>query len=226
MGNLSLFIAVFVLGIASLALADQDGIIDIDDSSVPQVGAAASNEGSGSNGDDEDGEDSSASVLSDEGSGGGGSGSGEKATTEATDETTTEKVDVNVVTPTRAKTTKKTKKTTGTTEHTTEMSNEIDASTPKEKKSTKHEDQSTKAPTSLSNGIDAQALAGPEEKVLRVLTTEVIAAVVVGAVCAVILIAFLVYRLRKRDEGSYPLNDSSYKDTYKLRGDTGKEAFV
>ena len=225
MGNLSLFIAVFVLGIASLALADQDGIIDIDDSSVPQVGAASSNEGSGSNGDDEDGEDSSASVLSDEGSGGGGSGSGEKATTEATDETTTEKVDVNVVTPTRAKTTKKTKKTTGTTEHTTEMSNEIDASTPKEKKSTKHEDQSTKAPTD-SNGIEAQALVDPEEKVLRVLTTEVIAAVVVGAVCAVILIAFLVYRLRKRDEGSYPLNDSSYKDTYKLRGDTGKEAFV
>lgn len=65
-----------------------------------------------------------------------------------------------------------------------------------------------------------------EGSVLRVLTTEVIAAVVVGAVCAVILIAFLVYRLRKRDEGSYALSDACYKDTYKLQGDTGKEAFV
>ena len=64
------------------------------------------------------------------------------------------------------------------------------------------------------------------EKVPKVLTTEVIAAVVVGAVCAVILIAFLVYRLRKRDEGSYALSDGGYKDTYKLQADTGKEAFV
>lgn len=67
---------------------------------------------------------------------------------------------------------------------------------------------------------------GNKGSVLRVLTTEVIAAVVVGAVCAVILIAFLVYRLRKRDEGSYVLSDAGYKDTYKLQGDTGKEAFV
>jgi hypothetical protein len=61
---------------------------------------------------------------------------------------------------------------------------------------------------------------------LRVLTKEVIAAVIVGGICAIILIAFLVYRLRKRDEGSYILTDSAYKDTNKLRGDPGKEAFV
>ena len=65
-----------------------------------------------------------------------------------------------------------------------------------------------------------------DRSALSVLTTEVIAAVVVGAVFAVILIAFLVYRLRKRDEGSYALSDLGYKDTYRLQGDTGKEAFV
>lgn len=76
-------------------------------------------------------------------------------------------------------------------------------------------------------GGDGNVAASKQERQgLRVLTKEVIAAVIVGGICAIILIAFLVYRLRKRDEGSYVLTDSAYKDTHKLRGDTGKEAFV
>ncbi|XP_031566478.1 syndecan-2-like [Actinia tenebrosa] len=76
-------------------------------------------------------------------------------------------------------------------------------------------------------GNDGNVAARKQEKAgLRVLTKEVIAAVIVGGICAIILIAFLVYRLRKRDEGSYVLTDSAYKDTNKLRGDPGKEAFV
>lgn len=76
-------------------------------------------------------------------------------------------------------------------------------------------------------GEDGNVAASKQERQgLRVLTKEVIAAVIVGGICAIILIAFLVYRLRKRDEGSYVLTDSAYKDTNKLRGDPGKEAFV
>jgi len=75
----------------------------------------------------------------------------------------------------------------------------------------------------VSKDGDVAARKGTKEE-LQVLTTEVIAAVVVGGVCAIILIAFLVYRLRKRDEGSYVLTDTAYKDTNKLRD--GKEAFV
>lgn len=63
---------------------------------------------------------------------------------------------------------------------------------------------------------------------LNGLTTEVVAAVVVGAVCAIIIIAFLVYRLKKRDEGSYALDESTHytnKDAYKFSAE-GKEAFV
>lgn len=81
----------------------------------------------------------------------------------------------------------------------------------------------------LGGGIEEDgnvAASKQERQGLRVLTKEVIAAVIVGGICAIILIAFLVYRLRKRDEGSYVLTDSAYKDTNKLRGDPGKEAFV
>ena len=57
-----------------------------------------------------------------------------------------------------------------------------------------------------------------DKKISRVLIT---AAVVVGAVCIVILIAFLIYWLRKRDEGSYALSDAGYKET--IQDDKGKE---
>lgn len=64
------------------------------------------------------------------------------------------------------------------------------------------------------------------QKDLRVLITELIVTVVVGAVCAfVILIAFLVCRLQKQDEGSYALREGN-KNTYQLQGNKGKEVFV
>jgi len=64
------------------------------------------------------------------------------------------------------------------------------------------------------------------QKDLRVLITELMVTVVVGAVCAfVILIAFLVCRLQKQDEGSYALREGN-KNTYQLQGNKGKEVFV
>ena len=118
---------------------------------------------------------------------------------------------------------------------TTEMDNEITEGTSKSTEESENGDENMYGGgvnTVRNNFAEAQGQGGKGgkdmvgEKVPKVLTTEVIAAVVVGAVCAVILIAFLVYRLRKRDEGSYALSDGGYKDTYKLQADTGKEAFV
>ena len=225
--------AILVVGVAFAiehTMADIDGLIDIDgdfDDRESQNSEKKYGESSNGKGDDEDDYGASA-VMSDES----GSGSGEEATTEEPI------VDVSVVGPT-------TEKATTTTEKTTTINNEITEG-PEEPT----EDEMSEAPTDGNEDDDGNMVGGgisetdapddespkaeakgrlgqaDEKSVLRVLTTEVIAAVVVGAVCAVILIAFLVYRLRKRDEGSYALSDMGYKDTYKLQADTGKEAFV
>ena len=219
-----LLLAIFVVGVAceiERTMADFDGLIDIDGDSDAPVSNSVSRRSVRSSefeGDDED--DYSGSVMSDES----GSGSGDESTTEPSI------VDVSVVSPT-------TDEPAVTTQKTTTIDNEI----PETEETT--EEENTDEPTDGEgddmfgggvsetdppNEVDSpNAEARVDEKtVLTVLTTEVIAAVVVGAVCAVILIAFLVYRLRKRDEGSYALSDAGYKDTYKLQGDTGKEAFV
>lgn len=202
---------------------DLDGLINIDeDDSGPQKESTVINERVESADGEEDGEDDySGSVMSDES----GSGSGEGG-----DETTTDPsiVDVTVVSP--------------SVTSTIEIDNEITESTSKSTVESENvfgggvntfsNNFATEDSTEESPNAEAQGQGGKGgkdmvgEKVPKVLTTEVIAAVVVGAVCAVILIAFLVYRLRKRDEGSYALSDGGYKDTYKLQADTGKEAFV
>ena len=201
------------------AMANFEGLIDIDDS-IPDTKTSDSWKPM----DEEDEEDE------DDGSAESGSGSGE-----------TDGVDVSV---TSASTTETSTTTQGET--TTEITNDITEKT--EEPTEKHTDNGIDDLTSrddeddvLFGGVgkkhnpdDSGALAMKgnegdrvgEKEVITVLTAEVIAAVVVGAVCAVILIAFLVYRLRKRDEGSYALYDVGYKDTYKLQGDNGKEAFV
>ncbi|CAB3985021.1 Hypothetical predicted protein [Paramuricea clavata] len=59
------------------------------------------------------------------------------------------------------------------------------------------------------------------------LTTEVIAGVVGCALLALLLIAFLMYRLKKRDEGSYLLDESNaYPVDYKKFHVSDKEAFI
>lgn len=220
-----LLLAILVVCVAfaiERTMADFDGLIDIDEDSddhVSQNMKKKSAESSNGEGDDED--DYGSVIMSDE------SGSGESG------EETTDIVDVSVVSPT-------TEETTATSEKTATINNEI---TEEPEKTT--EEEISEEPTD-GNEVGDDVFGGgvsetdapddddspnaearvDEKSALTVLTTEVIAAVVVGAVCAVILIAFLVYRLRKRDEGSYALSDAGYKDTYKLQGDTGKEAFV
>lgn len=222
-----LILAIFVVGVAfaiERTMADFDGLIDIDDESDDLVSQISKRSTPVDNSDGEgDDEDDYGSVMSDES----GSGSGEETTEPSI-------VDVSVLSPT-------TEETAATTKQTTTIDNEITESS--EEPTEGSENEVTDEPTDgeggdmLGGGVSEtdppneqdspNAEARVDEKsVLRVLTTEVIAAVVVGAVCAVILIAFLVYRLRKRDEGSYALSDAGYKDTYKLQGDTGKEAFV
>lgn len=224
-----LLLAICVLGIAfaiERTMADFDGIIDIDEDNDPVSQNSERIKRAFSSDIGEDDEDDYGSVMSDES----GSGSGEETTEPSI-------VDVTVVSPTTEEEAATTKKTTTIDNEITESSEE-----PTEEGS---ENELTDEPTDGDGDGDDMFGGGvsetdppndpdspnaearvDEKSVLRVLTTEVIAAVVVGAVCAVILIAFLVYRLRKRDEGSYALSDAGYKDTYKLQGDTGKEAFV
>ena len=206
---------------------DLDGLINIDeDDSGPQKESTVINERVESADGEEDGEDDySGSVMSDES----GSGSGDGG-----DETTTDPsiVDVTVVSPSVTSTTEMDNEITEGTSKSTEESENGDENMYGGGVNTVRNNFATKDSTGQSPNAEAQGQGGKGgkdmvgEKVPKVLTTEVIAAVVVGAVCAVILIAFLVYRLRKRDEGSYALSDGGYKDTYKLQADTGKEAFV
>lgn len=234
--KLLLFVCVALLNVLFAtcgAMADFDGLINIDDPAPNSQGSENSKRGSDGEGDDED---DYGSVMGDES----GSGSGDEETTDPSI------VDVSVVSPTTEESpaTNEAETTTEidnkiTEEPTGDESEEVDeidgestdnmygggvgATKPSGNDPSKDKNSATDDP---SKDKSPNAEARVDEKVLRVLTTEVIAAVVVGAVCAVILIAFLVYRLRKRDEGSYALSDAGYKDTYKLQGDTGKEAFV
>lgn len=200
------------------AMANDNEYIDIDgDAESSNSGETKENYGKG--GDDEDG----SGVMSDES----GSGSGEPST--STDDPSTVDVTVESVATTESA-------TSAQGETTTEQSNEItEAGETTKGTSGVDENEGEDEDDVFGGGVGGDTLAlqnkdkdldntAGEKEVMKVLTTEVIAAVVVGAVCAVILIAFLVYRLRKRDEGSYSL--SEYKDTYKLHADTGKEAFV
>lgn len=202
---------------------DLDGLINIDeDDSGPQKESTVINERVESADGEEDGEDDySGSVMSDES----GSGSGDGG-----DETTTDPsiVDVTVVSPSVTSTTEMDNEITeSTSKSTVEPENVFGGGVNTVSNNFATEDSTEESPNAEAQGQGRKGgkdMVG--EKVPKVLTTEVIAAVVVGAVCAVILIAFLVYRLRKRDEGSYALSDGGYKDTYKLQADTGKEAFV
>jgi len=40
--------------------------------------------------------------------------------------------------------------------------------------------------------------------------SAVIGGSVVGLLCAILLVMFIVYRMRKKDEGSYPLEEQKY----------------
>lgn len=148
-------------------------------------------------------------------------------------------VDVKVVTPSARVTAtadkQDDKKTTGLNNplpKTHKITNTMGPETEKIKEEPTTERSNVVEEEMLGGGIVAKQQEDDEDEKVeekpeynKVLTTEVVAAIVVGAVCAIVLIAFLVYRLRKKDEGSYALTDGCYSDTYKLRGD-GKEAFV
>lgn len=200
------------------AMANYDEYIDIDDD-AESSNSGETKENYGKGGDDEDG----SGVMSEQS----GSGSGEPST--STDPSTVDVTVESVVTTESA--------TSAQGETTTEQSNEITEAGETTKGTSGVDENVSEDEDVFGGGVGGDTMAlekkdkdldntAGEKEVMKVLTTEVIAAVVVGAVCAVILIAFLVYRLRKRDEGSYSLSDVGYKDTYKLHADTGKEAFV
>lgn len=68
--------------------------------------------------------------------------------------------------------------------------------------------------TTTKESNDVQNQKGPSPKVKEkktlfgFVTIEILVALLAGAACAVILLVFLVYRLKKRNEGSYELQES------------------
>lgn len=87
--------------------------------------------------------------------------------------------------------------------------------------------QKVKEPSTTAKDVDALALNQKKSGDGFTLTTEVIAGVVGCALLALLFIAFLMYRLKKRDEGSYLLDDScGHPDAYKKVDNSDKEAFV
>jgi len=231
-------LAILALTICAVAAAIKQDMIDIDVTtikpSLQNVQKPPFNSG------DDDDDDGSGNVQADDAS---GSGSGQPTSETPT---TSKEIEARVVkTPKATPSLKTIKKTTEMpTKHSTEHVKYTEKKPTKKstekvvevKRSTEPPSERvvTVGPTTedddmLGGGVSKDgdvAARKSEDGALEVLTKEVIAAVVVGGVCAIILIAFLVYRLRKRDEGSYILTDTGYKDTNKLRGDTGKEAFV
>lgn len=204
----------------AMANYDESEYIDID-SDAESSNSGETKENYGKGGDDEDG----SGVMSEQS----GSGSGEPST--STDPSTVD-VTVESVATTESATSAQGETTREPSNAITEAGETTNGSSDVGVDVSEDEDGNV-----FAGGVGGDTMAlqnkdkdldntAGEKEVMKVLTTEVIAAVVVGAVCAVILIAFLVYRLRKRDEGSYSLSDVGYKDTYKLHADTGKEAFV
>lgn len=83
--------------------------------------------------------------------------------------------------------------------------------------------------TSPKGGSDVETQKDPKESERRktlfgFVTIEILVALLAGAACAVILLIFLVYRLKKRNEGSYELQESMSLKTAAYAEE--KEVFV
>lgn len=134
------------------------------------------------------------------------------------EDTTSEIVDINVVTPTTETETEK-----PTSPKTTSLGNEVDVEETSENPITElspneDDDQDDNYDDDgTNNRIDTikapanpQKSTGHDEKQKGVsFTLGIIIGVVVGAILAILIIVILVYRLRKKDEGSYSLDESS-----------------
>lgn len=69
--------------------------------------------------------------------------------------------------------------------------------------------KTTETTTKEGNDVASQKDPSPRKKTLfGFVTIEILVALLAGAACAVILVVFLVYRLKKRGEGSYELQET------------------
>ena len=90
--------------------------------------------------------------------------------------------------------------------------------------------ETTPTENTADNGVDEEDPLPRESKkktLFGFVTIEILIAVLAGAACAVILVAFLVYRIKKRNEGSYELSETmTLKGTTYSGKDSEKEVFV
>ena len=69
--------------------------------------------------------------------------------------------------------------------------------------------KTTETTTKEGNHVANQKDPSPRKNTLfGFVTIEILVALLAGAACAVILVVFLVYRLKKRGEGSYELQET------------------
>lgn len=144
----------------------------------------------------------------------GGSGIPTNWTPEPED-TTSEIVDINVVT-----TTTKTETEKPISPKTTTLSNEVDfgettenpviKGNPNDRDDNGDDEGMNNSIVTIKGPGNPQKSTGHDEKQTGVsFTLGIIIGVVVGAILAILIIVILVYRLRKKDEGSYSLDESS-----------------
>jgi len=189
---------------------------------------------SGSNYEENDDSESSGDDAAESGSGeGSGEGSGDPIITPSKkvstgtgkkDKTSPSPsvVDITVVSSTTTSMTTTTKKPKEIEEITTTISNCVDCE-PEDKITEKPENNNDDE--ILNNDyependkVEGSAVSGGKSKGGVNFTVGIIIGVVVGAVLAIVIIVFLVYRLRKKDEGSYCLDEQS-SNAY-MRADT------
>jgi len=153
----------------------------------------------GSGNDDEDSDNASGSGEEESSGGGdGGEGSGGKPEkpdkpTKKPKKTTPEIIDINEGRTTKTPATKKPKTTMGN--NVEEKENPFDPQDENNNIVNQQQQQAENQGDNAEGGIS--------------FTHGIIIGVVVGSILAILIIIFLVYRLRKKDEGSYSLDDQS-----------------
>lgn len=85
-------------------------------------------------------------------------------------------------------------------------SEEVEVEDPEVKEEKTNEINDEESQRSPQTAATAQLLLQPG------LLAAVIGSAVVGLLCIILLIMFIIYRMRKKDEGSYPLDDQKYQN--------------
>lgn len=149
--------------------------------------------------------------------------------------TTTEKAQPHVVTEVHetdfeVEVEEVTTKKTSTVKSTTTFSNDIKVDPGVKDKFDEEEEEETNNIGGANNLYLSAVKQEPSTGALSISHPGILAAIigggVVGLLCAILLVMFIVYRMRKKDEGSYPLNDAKPLKDYAYSKAPSKEFYA